>query len=135
MTDDKWDELAKEADLLRGAIITGTLKTRHVELGPDHPRYPDSDAQQSERQRRAHERAIARRRRKVVADEIRVEYGFQSPYPSAAEMYPHVRLQEDAAGPTEEQRREAATSSLPPAGTAPSSPACSTSHPRSPDDH
>lgn len=85
MTD--WDEVAKEADLLALTIATGTLKARHVELGPDHPKYPDTAEQRAERERRAHQRALRRRRRKDTADQIRVEYGFQSPYPDVHETY------------------------------------------------
>lgn len=57
MSADPWDEVAKEADLLRGAIITGTLRARHVELGPVDPKYPDNDAQRAERHEQARERA------------------------------------------------------------------------------
>lgn len=84
---DTWDEVAKEADLLRGAIITGTLRARHVELGPVDPAVPDSPQQRAARQRRAGQRADYRRRRKSTADQIRVEYGFQSPYPDVHETY------------------------------------------------
>jgi len=85
MTADPWDEVAKEADLLRGAIITGTLRAHHVELGPVDPRVGDTSAQRAARQRQAAARAVSRGHRRRNASALDEHLG-TSPYPSA-EMY------------------------------------------------
>lgn len=47
------------------------------------------------------------RNRRAMEDQIRVEYGFQGPYPDVATTYPPVNLREREA-PTEDQARKAA---------------------------
>ena len=54
------DEAIAEADLLALHVILGTLRARHVELGPDDPKYPDDTAQRAERHEQAVERAHIR---------------------------------------------------------------------------
>lgn len=106
MSDDTWDEVAKEADLLRGAIITGTLKARHVELGPVDPKAPDTATQRDARRRQATTRAMSRDHRNRNARALDEHLG-TSPYPDVATTYPRVSLRPDGE-PTEEQVRQAA---------------------------
>jgi len=93
MTNDKWDDVAKEADLLRGAIITGTLKADHVE---PHARPCGCPANAVT----IHNR---RRNSRALDEALGV-----SKYPDVATTYPPVVLREGQTDPTDDEKRDAA---------------------------
>lgn len=82
MSDDRWDELSKETDLLALHLVLDQVKTRNVEVGPIDPKVPDTATQRAARQRQAASRATSRghRRRNVRALDRALD---ASPYPSA----------------------------------------------------
>ncbi|MFI9488520.1 hypothetical protein ACIG47_19190 [Promicromonospora sp. NPDC052451] len=82
-----WDEVAKEADLLRGAIITGTLKAQHVEFGTESSRIGDTADQQAAHQRQAGQRALIRSDRSKNTRALDRQLGIASPYPDVHETY------------------------------------------------
>lgn len=105
MTD--WDEVAKEADLLKIADAVGVYRSGPVELGND-TRVGDTTTQRTARQRQAARRADGRHRHGRDTRALDRHLGIPSPYPEVATTYPRVSLRADTAPPTDEQVREAA---------------------------